>query len=301
MHDWKKMKKIIILIPVFNDWESLIKLLEEIDINIKGIKDFLFECYVINDASTIDQPKINKPENINSLKILNMRINKGHARCNAFGIRYLTKNERFDYLILMDGDGEDRPVELKSLINKIGLFPDKSVVAKRIKRSEGYFFKFLYVMHKALTYLFTGKNINFGNYSCLIKQDADKISSLPSLWSSYSGTIKKNFKNLNEINSIRGLRYFGPSKMSLFKLLIHSFSIIAVFKYHVVLRSIFLLILLSLLEIYLGQISFFVQILIVIFNIIIFLVSLREKKDDLLTSHENLKDIEEITHEKVEN
>ncbi|MEC8074294.1 MAG: hypothetical protein VX087_01540, partial [Pseudomonadota bacterium] len=67
------------------------------------------------------------------------------------------------------------------------------------------------------------------------------------------------------------------------------------------LRSIFLLILLSLLEIYLGQISFFVQILIVIFNIIIFLVSLREKKDDLLTSHENLKDIEEITHEKVEN
>ena len=105
MHDWKKMKKIIILIPVFNDWESLRKLLEEIDINIKGIKDFLIECYVINDASTIDQPKINKPENINSLKILNMRINKGHARCNAFGIRYLTKNERFDYLILMDGDG----------------------------------------------------------------------------------------------------------------------------------------------------------------------------------------------------
>ena len=97
---------------------GVLKLLEEIDINIKGIKDFLFECYVINDASTIDQPKINKPENINSLKILNMRINKGHARCNAFGIRYLTKNERFDYLILMDGDGEDRPVELKSLIKK---------------------------------------------------------------------------------------------------------------------------------------------------------------------------------------
>ena len=80
------MKKIIILIPVFNDWESLRKLLGEIDINIKGIKDFLIECYVINDASTIDQPKINKPENINSLKILNMRINKGHARCNAFGV-----------------------------------------------------------------------------------------------------------------------------------------------------------------------------------------------------------------------
>ena len=43
----------------------------------------------------------------------------------------------------------------------------------------------------------------------------------------FSGTVK-NIEPLNEINSIRGLRYYGPSKMSIFKLLIHSFSIIAV-------------------------------------------------------------------------
>ena len=44
---------------------------------------------------------------------------------------------------------------------------------------------------------------------------------------------KKKYKNYNEIDSIRGIRYFGPSKMSLFNLVIHSFSIIAVFKYSV--------------------------------------------------------------------
>ena len=120
---------------------------------------------------------------------------------------------------------EDRAVEIKSLVNKIQSDPNTSVVAKRVKRSEGLFFKFLYQMHKLITLLFTGKNINFGNYSCLTKKDVDIISSKPSLWSSYSGTVKKFIKNFNEINSTRGLRYFGPSKMSFFKLLIHWLSI----------------------------------------------------------------------------
>ena len=99
-----------------------------------------------------------KSEKIRSLKILNMKKNKGHARCNAFGIRYINQNEKFDYLILMDGDGEDRAVEIKSLVNKIQTDSNISVVAKRVKRSEGLFFKFLYQMHKLITLLFTGKN-----------------------------------------------------------------------------------------------------------------------------------------------
>ena len=76
----------------------------------------------------------------------------------------------------------------------------------------------------------------------LTKQDVEKLHSEASLWSSYSGTVKKYLTKFNEINSIRGSRYFGPSQMSLFKLLIHSFSIIAVFKYQVFLRSTFMII-----------------------------------------------------------
>ena len=106
------MKKIIILIPVFNDWESLKKLLIEIENSIKKFPELTIQCFVVNDASTIAKPEFKKPEKIDSLKILNMKENRGHARCNAFGIRYITQNEKFDYLILMDGDGEDRPSEL---------------------------------------------------------------------------------------------------------------------------------------------------------------------------------------------
>ena len=290
------MKKIIILIPVFNDWDSLTKLINEINENIKDYKNINFECIVVNDASSINQPELIKPDNIKSFQILTMKENTGHGRCNAFGIRYVKENKDFDNLILMDGDGEDRPTEIKSLINEAMNKPNNSIVAKRIKRSEGIFFQLLYHIHKIVTYIFTGKNVNFGNYSCLTKQDIEKIYSEASLWSSYSGTVKKKLTTIAEINSVRGLRYFGPSKMPLLKLLIHSFSIIAVFKYQVFLRSTFMIIILAYSNTFIGNFSIFFQILIVLFNLIISVVSLRENKEELKNSHNNLDKIQDITH-----
>ena len=289
------MKKVIILIPIYNDWQSLEKLIFEINNNINGISNSIFKILIVNDASTISQPKLKKPQNIESIKILNMKQNRGHARCNAFGIRYVLKNENFDNLVLMDGDGEDRPEEIKSLINSIFVNPNTSVVAKRVKRSEGFFFQFLYYLHKILTQFFTGKKIHFGNYSCLTKNDAKLISEKGSLWSSYSGTLKNNIEKLNEIDSIRGKRFFGPSKMSLTNLIIHSFSIIAVFKFQVFLRSSIILIVLLFMNKFLGDITFIIQTLILIFNLAIFIVSRRENKQELTDSEKNLEAINIIT------
>ena len=290
------MKKIIILIPVYNDWESLNKLLIKINENIKFFDDINFECLIVNDASSAQTTEINKPSNFELIEILNMKENRGHARCNAFGIRYIFQNKKFDNLILMDGDGEDRPEEIKSLVEKIKKNPKFSVVAKRIKRSEGFFFQTLYQLHKLITLIFTGQNVNFGNYCILTRTDVEKLHSKASLWSSFSGSVKKNLKPLNEIDSIRGLRYFGPSKMSLVKLVIHSLSIIAVFKYNVFLRSTLMLIALIYLNSYLGNFTIFFQILIVIFNLFVFTVSLREKEKNLFNSHNNLDSIKAITH-----
>ncbi len=290
------MKKIIILIPVYNDWESLNKLLSEINENIKSFSEINFECLIVNDASTVQPPELKKPGNFFSIELLNMKENRGHARCNAFGIRYVFQNKKFDNLILMDGDGEDRPEEIKTLIEKIKEDPSLSVVAKRVKRSEGPLFQSLYQLHKLITFIFTGKKINFGNYSILTKNDVEKLNSKASLWSSFSGSVKKNIKFLNEINSIRGLRYFGPSKMSLYKLIIHSLSIIAVFKYQVFLRSTLMLIALAYLNSYFGVLLIFFQISIVVFNLLIFIVSLREQEKDLLNSHNNLVSVKKITH-----
>ena len=290
------MKKIIILIPVYNDWESLIKLLNDINQEIKAIRNFEFNCIIINDNSTIVKPIISKPPKIKILKIINMKKNKGHARCNAFGLRHISSNENFDYVIVMDGDGEDRPQELKDLVDKIKEDKDKSVVAKRIKRSEGYIFQLMYKTHKLITLMFTGKKIDFGNYSCLTKKDVNILCDKASLWSSFSGSLKKYIPKYNEIDSKRGMRYFGPSKMSLFNLFLHSFSIIAVFKYSVLLRSTVFLLILFFLKFNFFIFSMIFMFLIILFSILIFLVSFRENREELLNSKENQKNIEELLH-----
>ena len=290
------MKKFKILIPVYNDWESLVKLLDEIDKVIPNIKNSEFDCLIVNDASTIKLPEIKVPKNIKKIEIFNMKQNKGHARCIAFAIRYLSKKDDFDHLIVMDGDGEDRPEEIKYLVNQALEDQEVSVVAKRVKRSEGFMFQILYEVHKLITLVFTGKQINFGNYSCLTKKDVVTLSQQESLWSSFSGTLKKTISRLNTINSTRGSRYFGPSKMSLFNLGIHSFSIIAVFKSQVFLRGLIFGILIYLFKSILGNSTTYLILALITFLALIYLSSFRENIEDFVKSEENIDNVKTYTH-----
>ena len=115
------MKKIKILIPIYNDWKSVFKLLENIDTQISKL-NFEFSVIIVNDGSTQQKPEVFlKLNHLKSIKILNMKKNKGHGRCNAAGLKYVFENEDFDYIIPMDGDGEDRPEEIKEFVDKINL------------------------------------------------------------------------------------------------------------------------------------------------------------------------------------
>ena len=157
------MKKYIILIPIYNDRESLTKLIENINKEV-NIVNTEVSVVVINDASSqqiIDT--YNNLENIHSLEIINMKQNRGHTRCIASGLKYIFEKKEFDYVIPMDGDGEDRPEEIKNFIEISEQSGEKSIVGERIKRSEGLFFQICYKFHKLLTLAFTGQSIKFGN------------------------------------------------------------------------------------------------------------------------------------------
>ena len=69
--------------------------------------------------------------------------------------------------------------------------------------------------------------------------------------------------------------------MPLFKLIIHSFSIIAVFKMNVFIRSALFLVLLSYLQPYIGMISPILQIMIVMFNIFIYIISTKSNENNI--------------------
>ena len=284
---------IIILIPVFNDFKSVSKLIEEIDNNISDLNSS-FSVIVVNDAST--EEKILETKNLNhikSLKLINMRKNRGHARCIAAGLKHISENENFDYIIPMDGDGEDRPEEIKNFVEKIKDNPNRTIVGERVKRSESLIFKICYFLHKIITLTFTGKFIKFGNYTCLTKKTVKKLIEEKSTWSSFSGSLAKTEINLIKSPSIRGSRYFGPSKMSFFNLIMHSLAIIAVFKTGVIFRSIaFYAIYLIIIAEYISIITAIPLALIIIFGLVILKISGRENMTEFNNSLTNISDID---------
>ena len=287
--------KVKILIPIYNDWNSVKRLVDNIDKVINDI-DCDFSIIIVNDASTQKKPEnCFNFKNLKSIKIINMLENRGHGRCNAAGLKYIYENEDFDYVLPMDGDGEDRPEEIIQFVEKIKTDPEIPVVGERIKRSESNLFKFCYVVHKILTFIFTGKSIKFGHFSCIPKSIVKEMVNEKATWNCYSASLVKITKERNSIPSIRGKRYFDLSKMSFYNLIIHSFSIISVFKYNVLIRSAFyLFIYLFLIYPKLSFITFLPFIFITIFTSLIFILSKRENLDEYNNCLENVGNIEVV-------
>ena len=281
------------LFPVYNDWDSLQKVCEEINVQVQDL-DADFSLLFINDAST--QKSINfsrKLNKINSMKVINMKYNNLSGRCIATGLQYITKEENFDYVIVMDSDGEDKPEYILDIFKKISNFPNNTILATRFRRNENIIYKFLYEFHKIITLVFTGNLIKFGNFVCLPKNHVNKLISEGSLWNSFSGTITKILKDKISIKTDRGKRYYGPSKTSYFKLIHHSFTIMSVFYKTIFLRS-FIISIIYFFFIYesITLIKLIPLFLLFVFMSIILIVSRRESLTELNSSLERIESIE---------
>ena len=289
------MKKIKILIPVYNDWKAVSRLVSDIN-NLSIDPEYQISIMIVNDASNHDrQNEDENLENIHSIKILNMKINQGHARGIATGLKYIYEKEDFDYVIPMDGDGEDRPEEIKEFLNQIENSNSRPIVGERIKRSENLLFKSCYQIHKLITLTFTGKSIKYGNFTCLSKTTVEKMINEKATWNSFSGSLKKIEKDLVSIPSIRGTRYHGPSQMNFSSLMKHSLSIISVFRTNVLIRSaLFVILYILLIK---SNASIITAIPLVLLLVMIYSISnlaLRENMEEFDKCLSNINDVEKI-------
>jgi len=287
--------KIKILIPVYNDWKSVFKVLDEInDLDLNS--EIKISVIIINDASNHDLPDLEKSlEKIDSIKVLNMIANQGHTRSIAVGLKYIFEKEDFDYAIPMDGDGEDRPEEIKMFLDKAESSKGNTFIGERIKRSENFVFKICYQIHKLITLVFTGKSIKFGNYTCLPKSTVEKLINEKATWNSFSGSLTKVESSLTAVPSIRGERYFGPSQMSFINLIKHSLAIISVFRKTFLIRSaLFIVIYIWIIK---SNASIITSLPLVLLLIAVYFVSnlaLRENMNEFKNSLSQIKNIDQI-------
>ena len=226
-------KQIICLLPVFNDWESFSILLSDIEKEADEHINHCFKVVVINDGSTetYNQDLFHRKIEV---EIVNLKLNIGHQRAIAVGIQYISnqlerkiKAENTEgHVIVMDGDGEDKPSDIISMTNKSN---HKVVFAQRVKRSEGIGFKTGYFFYKRIFKLLTGNNISFGNFSAIPFSLMKQVAILPNLWNHYASSIAESRLNMDVHPTERGERYAGKSKMNTMNLVIHGFSSISIY------------------------------------------------------------------------
>jgi polyisoprenyl-phosphate glycosyltransferase len=182
-------EKIIIVIPAFNEQESLNQLLGELNVSLREFSESGFSVVVVNDGS-IEKLSINRHEFL-PVSILNLHRNIGHQKAIAIGLAYVKEKVPCDKILIMDGDGEDRPEDVLSLLRESRQFPDKIIFALRRSRQEGSGFKFFYSLYKFAFRIFTGKKIAFGNFLLMPKPLLDKAVYYSEIWNHLAGGLLK--------------------------------------------------------------------------------------------------------------
>lgn len=217
------MQQAIILCPLYNDEASFNIFAVEVEKEIKNIPGRNFSFLVVNDGTDHLRLATTLP-----LTIVHLHHNVGHQKAIAIGLAYAHKHLSFDDIIIMDCDGEDKPGDITQLLSKKNN-TDTIVVAKRISRQEGHRFKLFYYLYKWMFVILTGKRISFGNFMILPKNKVDKIVHYSEIWNHLAGALVKSKLTYNYINSHRGQRYAGKSKMNFSGLLLHGLGAIGVF------------------------------------------------------------------------
>ena len=264
-------KRHIILIPVYNDEKSLIKLLQNIDDHLKMVVDFETEILVLDDRSAEKMSlKSDKFKNIKKIGIIRVKENIGSQKIISVGLNYLRDIKENFFITVMDSDGEDNPQEISKMLDLALKNNDSVITSNRKSRNDPLTIKILYRIHLFITFLFSFKWITFGNFTSFNSINLKNILNDNSSWFAYSSSVIKNCK-IKRIYAKRESRYFDKSKLGLLKLVEHSIRVNSVFSNRITIISIlyigFIYLIFGLKSITLIIISS-----IIFFNILIYLV-----------------------------
>ena len=228
---------IIFITPVYNDWES-VKILSK---DLKQISDdnsWNSHLVIVNDCSP---NQINYEKDSLSLKsdILNLYSNQGNQKCITIGLSFVyDKFKDYDYVIILDADGEDKPSDIKKLIDLAkSNNDDKIIFSKRQKRNENKTYIFFYTLYKIFFYILTGKTINIGHFSCISKKLISKVLSVDGIWVHYCAALIKSKLSYDTVPCDKGLRYKGKTNQSKRMLLFHGLASMIVFQDIIILKA----------------------------------------------------------------
>jgi hypothetical protein len=222
----------LILIPVFNDWESVALLIPQLDKNLAAASRCA-ELILVDDCS------VARPDNleiidtltaIRSIDVLRLARNLGHQRAIAIGLSYIALRRPCRAVVVMDGDGEDLTTDVPRLLDAFDeSCGDNIVFAKRTRRSEGVLFTLFYRLYRVAHLLLTGIRVEVGNFSVVPYPVVKKLAVVSEMWNHYAAAVTHANIPRTLVPTVRGNRLAGRSTMNFVSLVAHGLSAMSVF------------------------------------------------------------------------
>jgi hypothetical protein len=225
-------RRVVAAIPVYDDWESLAILLERLDA-VAAAEGWSCSVLAIDDGSADADGarRLVRPYRaLESIEVLRLARNLGHQRAIAIGLTFLHQERSGEAVIVMDGDGEDRPEDLPALFTEFDRHGARRVIfAQRARRSEGLLFRAGYLAYRGLHWMLTGVAVRVGNFSVLPFERLATFVVLSEAWNHYAAAVFKARIPYAMVPIGRGTRIGGKSHMSFVSLAAHGLSAISVF------------------------------------------------------------------------
>jgi polyisoprenyl-phosphate glycosyltransferase len=216
----------VIMIPIFNDWDAAAVLLNDLDSTLAG-HPMPVQVLLIDDGSTLPLPEGFGKRQFTALRaidILRLRRNLGHQRAIAVGLVYVHQNIPCRAVVVMDGDGEDRPSDISLLAETFNRENGSIIFAARAKRLERPLFRILYQVYRLVHRILTGDPVRVGNFSMIPFESLSRLVVVPEIWNHYAAAVIRARLRFKSIPISRGKRLVGKSKMNFIALLLHGLS-----------------------------------------------------------------------------
>ena len=209
------MTQLSVVVPVYNESSLIHELIKRVSLNVKKITEN-YEIIIVNDGSTdstwsliAEQAKFDK-----NLKALDFSRNFGHHYAITAGL----VESAGDWVVVMDGDLQDRPEVIPDLFNKAQEGYDVVFVSRQ-NRKENIFYRlsqrFFYILLRILS------GVNFdskqANFSIISRKVVNAFKDFPETARFYGSTIHWLGFNRTTIFAEHGQRHSGKPSYTLKK------------------------------------------------------------------------------------
>lgn len=222
--------RLVVLMPVFDDWEATALLLPRLD-------EALAEAGLTARVLVVDDGSIQSEDGLGAVStraleqvdVLRLRRNLGHQRAIAIGMAYVEENLPCEAVVVMDSDGEDDPRDVPRLVAHMrSQALDQIVFAERTRRSESRVFQLGYWSYCFIHRLLVGFGVRVGNFSVVPRARLRQLTVVSELWNHYAAAVFRAQIPFTTIQTHRAPRLTGSTKMNYTGLVTHGLSALSV-------------------------------------------------------------------------